>query len=229
MRVLTANLAAIYVGGALACSACADARGRFNQFEQRAQHLATDGGPEASIGAAGAGGASDESYDGGNCEPPAPNTVSGPALLALDTSLAVGKPILFLGTIETPAKGDSTQVVFHYYPLDSADRKTRLGSELTVETDPLDNGVLYAHVDPTALDGNANPILRGVPITTEMTLHGHICGIHPFYCGTLDGQATGLLSADFTGHFGITLLSGPDDVPARPRFGCAADAFADPL
>lgn len=225
MRALATSLAALLTAAFL--PACADARGRFEEFEKRAAQISPDSGADAAN--AGAGGARDESYDGGPCVPPAPNSVSGPALLALDTSLGAGKPILFLGTIETPAKGGTTEVVFRYHPLDSADRKTRLGDELVVETDPLNGGVLFAHIDPTALDGNANPVLRGVSLTTEMNLHGHICGIHPFYCGTLDGKATGLLSADFTGHFGITLLPSADAVPDRPRYGCSPEDFAEKL
>jgi hypothetical protein len=62
-----------------------------------------------------------------------------------------------------------------------------------------------------------------------MTLHGQICGVRAFYCGTLEGDTTGLLSGPFTGQFGITLLSSPGAIPARPRFGCGAMDLAAPL
>jgi len=167
--------------------------------------------------------------DGGACTPPAPGTVSGPALLAVDTSLSAGHPILFLGTIDTPEFDHTTAVHFVYRALDSRDRRTRVGEELSVGPFPLHDGALDAPVPESELDGDANPVLHGAPITSEMTLMGYICGVRRFYCGTLVGRATGLISGPFSGKFGITLLSGPDAVPESPRFGCGRDDFAPPL
>jgi hypothetical protein len=155
--------------------------------------------------------------------------VSGPALLAIDTSLAQGLPILFLGTIDTPAVGGDTAVHFVYHALDSLDRSTRVGPELQVGPFPLDHGLLTAPIPESTLDGNANPIFHGTPIDSEMTLSGRICGVREFYCGTLTGSTSGLISGPFTGNFGITLLAGPDAVPAQPRFGCAAEDLAPAL
>jgi hypothetical protein len=200
---------------------CADARGRFESFESRARSSADS--------AAGTQGIVDESYDAGPCLPPDPNAVTGPALLAFDTNSNAGLPILFLGTIATPALAGTTAVDFVYRALDSQDRTTRVGEELEVGPYPLENGVLMARVPETTLDGAANPILHGVPLTSSLTLYGHICGIRRFYCGTLDGQLSGVLSGPVTGHFGITLLTGPDTVPDRPRFGCGATDIAEPL
>ncbi|MET0792999.1 MAG: hypothetical protein ABW061_15870, partial [Polyangiaceae bacterium] len=193
-------------------AACADARGRFEDFQNR---LAED-----------AGVATD---DGGVCTPPEPNSVAGPALLAIDTSLTAGHPILFLGRIDTPPLEGTTAVHFAYRALDSLDRRTRVGDGLEVGPFALHEGVLNAPVPESTLDGDANPLLHGAPITSEMTLNGHICGISRFYCGTLTGSTSGLLSGPFTGTFGITLLDGPDAVPGQPRFGCAADDVAPPL
>ena len=195
---------------------CADARGRFEEFQNRFQSRQDSG-------------ILDETYDGGPCDPPAPGTVSGPALLAIDTSLAAGHPILFLGLIDTPEQDHTTAVHFSYRALDSDDRKTRVGDELEVGPFPLREGELVALVPESELPGDANPVLHGAPITSEMTLTGHICGVSSFYCGTLQGQSTGLLSGPFSGTFGISLLSGPDAVPVRPRFGCGSEDFAEPL
>ena len=209
-------------------SGCADARGRFEDFQNRRP----DGGAETG----GTGGAAandsgviDQTYDGGLCTPPAPGTVSGPALLAVETSLAAGHPILFLGTIDTPAFDDTTAVHFVYRALDSLDRRTLVGDLLEVGPFPLHAGQLTAPVPESELAGEANPVLHGAPVTSEMTLTGHICGVRSFYCGTVQGQATGLVSGPFRGHFGITLLSGPEGVPESPRFGCGAEDFAPPL
>ena len=200
---------------------CADARGRFEDYQSRVAQ--SDAGPEPTDG-----GILDESYDGGPCSPPAPGLVSGPALLAVDTSLAAGRPILFLGTIDTPELDHTTAVHFVYRALDSLDRSTRVGAELSVGPFPLQDGELVATVPESELDGNANPVLHGAPITSEMTLTGHICGVRNFYCGTLQGRSTGLISGPFSGRFGITLLGGPDAVPDRPRFGCGSEDFAPP-
>ena len=205
-----------------ALTGCADARGRFDDFHERVEQ--NDAGPAPSDA-----GALDETYDGGPCTPPAPGLVKGPALLAVDTSLAAGHPTLFLGTIDTPELEHTTGVYFVYRALDSLDRHTQVGDELSVGPFPLHDGELVAPVPESELAGEANPVLHGAPVTSEMTLTGHICGVRSFYCGTVQGQATGLVSGPFRGHFGITLLSGPDAVPESPRFGCGAEDFAPRL
>jgi predicted small secreted protein len=205
-----------------ALAGCADARGRFEDFQNRLQ----DGGAGAESADSGS---VDQTYDGGACTPPAPGTISGPALLAVDTSLAAGHPILFLGTIDTPELDHTTAVHFVYRALDSLDRSTLVGDELEVGPFPLPDGLLVAQVPESELDGDANPVLHGAPITSEMTLTGHICGVRSFYCGTVEGKSTGLISGAFSGKFGITLLSAPHAIPERPRFGCDAEDFAQPL
>jgi hypothetical protein len=161
--------------------------------------------------------------------PPPPNSVIGPALLAIDTSLTAGHPILFLGTIDTPPLEGTTAVHFAYRALDSLDRHTRVGDTLEVGPFALHEGLLTAPVPESTLDGDANPLLHGAPITSEMTLTGNVCGVARFYCGTLSGSTSGLLSGTFTGSYGITLLDGPDAVPDRPRFSCGAGDLAPPL
>jgi len=205
-----------------AASGCADARGRFEDYQSRVAQSAAGSAPMDA-------GPLDEAYDGGPCTPPSPDLVKGPALLAVDTNFAPGQPTLFLGDIATPALDDTTAVHFVYHALDSLDRSTRVGAELSVGPFPLYNGELVAKVPESELAGEANPVLHGAPITSEMTLIGHICGVRSFYCGTVQGQSKGLVSGPFSGNFGITLLAGPDAVPERPRFGCGSEDFAPPL
>ena len=202
---------------ALGIAGCADARGRFEDFQNR---LAGDAGVT--------GKASD---DPGPCEPPLPDSVNGPALLAIDTTLTAGHPILFLGTIDTPALEGTTAVHFAYRALDSLDRRTPVGDALEVGPFALNDGLLSAPVPESTLDGDANPISHGGPITSEMTLTGRVCGVARFYCGTLTGSTSGLLSGSFTGTYGITVLDGdgPEAIPERPRFGCGADDLGPPL
>ena len=215
--------AAAFILCALDQTGCVDPRGRFEDFQTR---LATDAGAS---GASGGNNVPDESYDGGPCVPPEPGSVNGPALLSIATNLAADKPILFLGTIDTPRYDGTTAVHFVYHALDSLDRKTRVGDEITVGPYAVHDGALDALVAESTLPGEANPILYGVPITSEMTLTGHICGVRPFYCGTVNGTLVGTVTGKFTGDFGITLLDGPDAVPERPRFGCGPAQFAAAL
>jgi hypothetical protein len=219
--LLTLTLCVASVAG------CADARGRFEDFQDRLQDSggSTGGGAGA---AASDGGVIDQTYDGGACTPPAPGTISGPALLAVDTSLAAGHPILFLGTIDTPAFDGTTAVHFVYRALDSLDRRTLVGDLLEVGPFPLQAGQLTAPVPESELAGDANPVLHGAPITSEMTLSGHVCGVQSFYCGTVEGRSTGLISGAFSGRFGITLLN-DSVVPEQPRFGCGVNDFAESL
>jgi len=212
LRPPTSSLALV-LSSLLCAFGCADARGRFEDFQNRLRNE-PDSGVEA---------------DAGPCVPPDPNTVSGPALLALDTNLIPGKPVLFLGTITTPAADGTTAVDFVYHAVAALDRHTLVGPELEVGPYPLQAGELIAPIAESTLDGRANPQLYGSPIDSEMTLRGRICGVHAFYCGTLDGDTTGLISGPFTGHFGITLLPSPGAVPDRPRFGCGSTDLADPL
>ena len=196
---------------ALAAFGCADARGRFEDFQARL------------------GSIPDAGDDGGPCAPPEPNQVGGPALLALDTNLIPGKPILFLGIIDTPPLDGTTAVHFAYQAVDAMDRHSLVGPELEVGPYPLVDGFLTAPIAESTLDGRANPQLYGAPVTSAMTLRGQICGVRGFYCGTLDGTTTGLLTGPFTGHFGITLLSDPNAIPDRPRFGCGAQDLGGAL
>jgi hypothetical protein len=199
---------------------CADARGRFEDFQNRLGNV-PDAGADAE--------AESTAGDGGPCMPPEPNRVSGEALLALDTSLIPGEPILFLGTIDTPAVAGTTAVHFVYHALDAMDRQTLVGPELEVGPYPLVAGLLTAPIAESTLDGRANPLDYGTSVTSAMTLRGQICGVRSFYCGTLDGVTSGLISGTFTGHFGITLLAASGALPARPRFGCDATNLGPPL
>jgi hypothetical protein len=207
---------ALLAGWLVDAAGCANARGRFEDFQNRLPALSDAGADDAEGGAQ-------------TCDPPPPNTVFGPALLAVGTSLIPGKPILFLGQIETPELGGSTAVQFSYRALDSSDRRTRVGPELEVGPYPLKGGLLVAPIAESSLDGRANPQLYGAEIDSQMTLTGQICGVARFYCGTLTGETTGLISGPFTGDFGITLLDSEDALPDRPRFGCAAADLAAPL
>ncbi len=201
----------------VALSGCADAGDRFGEFEERRRAL------EDGRGVVGAGGES-------SCSPPAPDSVRGTALLALETSTAPGVAILFLGELETPEVDGTTAVKFSYRALDASDRRTKVGDSLVVGPYPIaEDGSFDAPTPRATLPGSANAILPGLPITSQLTLHGSICGVAAFYCGTVTGTVTAPVDGPATGRFGLTLLDREEQVPARPRFGCDEDALAPPL
>jgi hypothetical protein len=210
----------VLVGVLLWVSGCADASGRFQAFEDRRVQLGGDAGASST----GMGGA------GADCQPPAPGVVAGPALLALETSTSPGAAILFFGDLETPELDGKTAVKFSYKALAVADRRTEVGEPLVVGPYPIgEDGRFDAPTEESTLPGSANAILPGVPITSQLTLHGTICGISDFYCGTVTGSVSAPVKGDTTGHFGITLLGGIDQMPERPRYGCDPSALAPAL
>jgi hypothetical protein len=91
------------------------------------------------------------------------------------------------------------------------------------------DGSFDAPTEESTLPGSANAILPGAPITSQLTLHGTICGVSEFYCGTVTGTVTSPIRSEANGNFGLTLLGADEPIPARPRYGCAADALAPPL
>lgn len=208
----------------LSSASCADAAGRFQSFEDRARARTSEAGSPALEAGAGAGGVE------GGCRPPAPNVVQGPALLALETSTRPGVAILFFGRIETPALDGATAVEYRYRALDASDRRTEVGDTLRVGPYAITaDGSFDAPTAESTLPGSANAILPGVPITSQLTLHGTICGVSDFYCGSVSGSVSAPIAGPSSGQFGLTLLGGIEDVPARPRFGCAEDALAPAL
>lgn len=197
---------------------CADASGRFQRFEDRA---AASDEPEGSAGAAG---------DPDSCHPPRPGVVHGPALLAMETSARPGVAILFFGEIETPELDGATSVEFVYRALDASDRHTQVGEQLVVGPYAIaPDGSFDAPTPESTLPGNANAILPGVPITSQLTLHGRICGSSDFYCGSVTGSVSAPIAGPSSGQFGLALLGSIDEIPARPRFGCDEDALAPEL
>lgn len=214
-RLLAVLLALLTLPG------CADASGRFQAFEDRRVALGGEGGAPS---AGGAGGADD------GCMPPAPGVVRGTALLALETSTALGVPILFQGEVETPELDGKTAVKYSYRALDASDRRTQVGDPLVVGPYAIgEDGRFDAPTDKSTLPGSANAILPGVPITSQLTLHGTICGVASFYCGTVTGTVFSPVQGPTTGQFGLTLLEEDDELPARPRFGCSEDALGPAL
>lgn len=209
--------AALLLGG------CSDARARFQAFEDRRAQLDTGSGGETGEAGAGAGGAE-------GCTPPPPNAVQGPALLALETTTFPGKAILFFGEVTTPELDGRTAVEYHYRALDADDRRTELGEQLQVGPYPIaDDGTFDAPAPRAVLPGGANALLPGADIDSELTLHGTICGVKSFYCGTVTGQLYEPFKGPASGQFGLILIDSIDDVPERPRFGCAEDALAPAL
>jgi hypothetical protein len=196
------------------CTACADASARYHDFSRRAEDVGFDAQPDA----------------GGACTPPPPNSIEGRALLAVETTLTAGAPILFFGDITTPEIDGTTHVVFDYHPLDASDRATPLGETLHVGPIPIQpDGTFEVHMPEDTLPGAGNPTLPGIPITSELDLVASICGVAAFYCGTVSGRVTSPLRGEIAGRFGLSIFPADADPPAQPRYGCAPTDIAAPL
>jgi hypothetical protein len=192
--------------------ACSDARGAYEAFGARADQAEQD----------------DAGTDAGPCVPPSPGAISGRALIAVGTSISPGRPILFLGDLETPELDGKTAVTFVYRPLDASDRKTEVGNVLSLGPFGIeDDGSFVAPTGEATLPGEANALLPGVPITSDLTLHGTICGVERFYCGTVTGEASYPVMGPIEGDFGLELVG--DELPENPRYGCAEEDVALPL
>lgn len=197
-------------------AACADAPDRYREFARRAAQTGFDGG---------------SSPPDGTCAPPPPGTIQGLALLAVENSLGPGLPVLFFGELRTPELAGKTHVVFDYRPLDARDRVTGLGDPLQVGPFAIEpDGAFIAAMPKQTLPGEANPILPGVPVTSELELRASICGVSEFYCGTVGGRTESPIRGDVVGQFGLTILPAGETLPpARPRFGCDSEDIAPPL
>jgi hypothetical protein len=223
MRLGTLSARVVLASALAALSGCADASGRFQEFEDRRGALEGNGGAPGA-GGEGAGGSDNA------CKPPAPGVVHGSALLALETSALPGAAILFFGEVETPELDGRTAVKYTYKALDATDRRTKVGAPLEVGPFALaDDGHFDAETAESTLPGNANAILPGVEITSVLTLHGTICGVSDFYCGTVTGTVSAPIVGPTTGQFGLLMVPSIDELPARPRFGCRENALAPEL
>lgn len=164
------------------------------------------------------------------CTSPPPGSIDGPALIAVETTLGAGLPILFLGHASTPAIAGAPHVALSYRALDATDRKTTVGDLLTAGPFPIaEDGAFEAELPSDTLAGSANPILPGVPITSQLTLTARICGIQSFYCGTVTGNVTSPVQGTLAGRFGLTMLESKQEIPREPRYGCAPEDRAVPL
>jgi hypothetical protein len=202
-------------------AACSSANERFEAFEHRRAAFPGQAGASSVAGAAG---------ENAGCAPPPPGAVSGPALMALETSTMPGKAILFYGEVRTPELNGGTAVEYRYRALDQADRRTLVGDALTVGPYPIaEDGRFDAPTEKSTLPGRANALLPGVDITSELTLHGTICGVSDFYCGTVTGTVYSPIEGPTTGQFGLLLLNSIEDLPERPRYGCDDAARAPAL
>src|SRR4030095_12660919 len=143
--------------------------------------------------------------DGGPCAVPKPGEGQGDFLVAVSSSLAPTSPILYEGSITTPAadSGSGTAIFLRMAPLVAADRKTRLDQyekplgPFAIATD----GSLSVAFPRDTIPGEANPIIPNTPAESEATLSGFVCGVQDFYCGTLEGHVYSPVDSAITGTF----------------------------
>ena len=80
-----------------------------------------------------------------------------------------------------------------------------------------EDGRFDAPTAESTLPGSANAILRGGEITSQLTLHGTICGVSDFYCGSVTGTVSLPVQGPPRVISGSRCLPSEDDLPGRPR------------
>lgn len=208
----------------LALGGCVDPGQSFNDFAARAQGAGGSGGAPDAGGSAGT--------DGGGCVVPGPGTLTGTYLFTLSAKLKPTLPVLFTADVSTVAAtgGSGSALKLKLQALAYWDRKTAVGSAvdippITIEQDgQLDTSTPLPSL---TIVGTANPILPGEPITATATLHGQICGVQDFYCGTVTGNVTSPIPTPLTGStYTFNKITDPSNYPS-PLLDCAKSA-ADP-
>lgn len=214
MRSLPALL---FVTSSLAVG-CVDPGGEFDAFARRIAELPT---PDAGI-------PPDAGGDAGPCVV-APGMVEGDYLLALSVSIAPTKPILSLTHVTTPVFNGGTGLAFDAQPLAAADRKSPVGSALSLGPFAVAaDGAFVARLDGLHVTGAANPVTGG-DIVADAVLSGNLCGSDRFFCGAVTGSVTAPIALDLAkSTFTMTKLDSPDAIPATPRIDCNGH-LADPL
>jgi hypothetical protein len=180
---------------ALGAAACVDPKKTFDDFGGRVLDAAPV--PDAMEGGGGV-------FD-----------VTGPFLLSIATTAPVPvNPIRFLVNATFTEEGDGGTVDLTIQPLAATPCGEATGGELVGEEVPIDDIVVAAdgtfEVTLTAavIDGAANPLLCGTPITADITLAGTIVS-EDSICGAVSGMVTAPLSGALVGSFGAVGLDEP--------------------
>lgn len=205
----------------LALGGCVDPGGSFNDFGARYKEV---------HGAGGSGGAGGSA----SCVPPAPGDLSGSYLFALSASLKPSLPVLFKADVSTIAAtgGSGAALKLTVQALAYWDRKTAVGSPLDIPAIPIkpDGQLDDSNPLPTlTVSGDANPIIPTGTIVATATLHGQICGVQNFYCGTVSGNVTSPLSVSLAGStYTLDKITDPNNYPDPPLINCAKDPAGPP-
>lgn len=183
-----------------------------------------------SAGGNSAGGSSAGGADAGPCVPPAPGALAGSYLVTLSVSVQPKTPILFIGHLSTVADKGGTALSTTLQALDAKDRKTPVGNPIKVPLIPIASDGQFV---PTSMhlqiDGRANAIQPGLNIDVTATMHGRMCGVADFYCGTVDGQVTKPAPLSLAGStYTFDHIADPAKLPDPPLLDCAKDTAGPP-
>ncbi len=153
---------------ALLALGCADPDGVMDDFAARYAQAHPDGGSSAG--------------DGGACEAPTAEQLSGDYLLTISPGFSPKTPILLLGRLDAEASGsDQLAVDMTLTPLSAADRSTPVGDALPVIALKLPTGAFSADLGELHLPGDSDPVLPGSAIVGTVLLNGTLCAASPNY------------------------------------------------
>lgn len=226
-------VALLTVAGALLAVSCADPEGELQAFAERCTDQINKGDF--------AGGTTCDPVKGAcdfTCDNPMSGVVDGTYFFTLSASIADDIPLVFLTTVTTEdSGGGALSMTWEMQPLNKDDRKTPVGSPLTVGPFPISGGSMSYIASILAVDGAANPI-SGSPIeANDLTIlscpaetraePGGFCEMADFYCGTIPVGAVSKPAALDIGGSTWTMVrvsgTGTDDYPEPPPINCAKD------
>lgn len=198
--------AVVFAVSLVPVAACVDAKGRFDEYDQRLPHI-----------------------DASNIDSPMVETIpdiDGTWLLAVDPAVAMGAYVQLKVDWNITVNGSTGMLDGSYQPLRTwgitppvdAPGRTPVGAAITANGVAVDNTASFAAHLVGTLPGDANPV-SGTEYPVDIILHGTIRSMD-VVCGTVTGSV-GPLSADGS-TFGA--VRNPGASPGTPIGACPAVA-----
>ncbi len=168
--------------------------------------------------------------DPDGCTLPAPEELAGEWRLAVATASLSGKvPTMTVLDIEAEWSEPEVElkVIITAVSLDAKDWETRVGEAIPAE--PVYTGSDFEIVlDRQTVPGEANPLLYGTPIETEVILNGQLCRENfvegekrlTTMCGEAGGQVFSPLIVDLTGSTYGAVWVPPGEPAPHPILDC---------
>jgi hypothetical protein len=142
--------------------------------------------------------------------------------LAIGTTVDPEKPFVSRVDITAVPSGGGLELVWVLQPLLWYDRKTLVGSQISLPPiTPAADGEFATAWPPISFPGELNPFDHS-PLTVEVTsLRGHLCGAAAFACGEVDAKVIKPTPQDVSGSsWTLTKVTDAASYPEPPPVNC---------